>query len=614
VTRARSALWWSAPPILCLILYWQGFTAWFRADDFAWLGAGIYIQNFHDLLAALFAPQAQGTIRPLSERAFFMTGFGLFGLDALPFKIVVFATQFASLGLMASIGARLTGSRAAGLCAAILWVLNSALVEPLGWTCVYNEVLCGFFLLLAFHNLLRWIETGRRRYEIAQWIAFLVGFGALELNLVYPAIAGAYTLLVTRKYFRRVLPMFAISIAYVLLHNAVAPVQKTGDYAMHFTGAILRTLATYWTWTVGPTFLFSPFALASWVLPTGVAIVTIGLGAFTVAKLRSGSRLPLFFLAWFLATLAPVLPLRDHVTEYYVYLPAIGLAWLGGWALVEGWRAGAAARTAAVALTAIYAAMALPDAIAASQWNHAITIRVRNLVEGVAGIHERNPSKSIVLEGVDTDLFWNGVLDKPFRLFGLDHVYLTPESESRIAAHQDLGDIAEFVLPADVLANALGRDQAVVYDVRGPRLRNITASYAGRVRDTAPPSRIDVASPLTSYLLGPEWYPSDGNHRWMPKRATLRIGGHGNTLVIRGMCPEEQRRGGPLAMSVRVDGVELTPAAIKPDEDAFEIALPLPAPVAARTGHAVEIEVSRTFRPPSDQRDLGLAFGVFEVR
>jgi hypothetical protein len=84
--RAASAAWWLLPSLLCLALYWRGFTAWFRADDFAWLGAGIYVRNFHDLLVALFAPQAQGTIRPLSERAFFMAGFSLFGLDALPFR------------------------------------------------------------------------------------------------------------------------------------------------------------------------------------------------------------------------------------------------------------------------------------------------------------------------------------------------------------------------------------------------------------------------------------------------------------------------------------------------------------------------------------------------
>src|ERR1035441_8700425 len=132
------------------------------------------------------APQAQGTIRPLSERAFFMLGFSLFGLDALPFKMVVFATQFANLALVTSIGARLTGLRWAGFFAAVFWALNSSGIEPLGWSCVYDQVLCGFFLLLAFHFLLRYIETGERRYNLFQWAAFLVGFGALELNVVYP--------------------------------------------------------------------------------------------------------------------------------------------------------------------------------------------------------------------------------------------------------------------------------------------------------------------------------------------------------------------------------------------------------------------------------------------
>jgi hypothetical protein len=78
------AAFWLAPPLLCLALNWRGFTGWFRGDDFAWLGTGIYIQNFHDFLVAIFAPQAQGTIRPLSERLFFLLGFSLFGLDACP--------------------------------------------------------------------------------------------------------------------------------------------------------------------------------------------------------------------------------------------------------------------------------------------------------------------------------------------------------------------------------------------------------------------------------------------------------------------------------------------------------------------------------------------------
>jgi hypothetical protein len=611
MTRARSAAWWAAPPLLCLLLYWPAVTAWFRADDFAWLGTDLYNKNFHDLLVSVFGPKAQGTIRPLSERLFFIAGSHLFGLDALPFHIVVFATHFANLTLAAAIGARLTGTRAAGLCATMLWLANSSNILPLGWVCVYNQVLCGFFLLAALFCLMRYIETGERRYFIWQWIAFVLGFGAQELNLVYPAIAGAYTLLCARKFFRGTLPMFAVSAVYLGAHAAAAPALKTGGYAMHFTGAMLRTLGVYWTWSVGPTFLYSPLDLPKWVLPAGVAVVSLGLLAWTARKISRGARAAVFCLAWYVILLAPVLPLRDHQTEYYVFLPVLGLAWLGGWALVEAWRA------SAVVFAAIYLAMALPAGAATTRWSHDISIRVRALVEGVEAAHTLHPKQSILLEGVDTDLFWNGVLDRPFRLFGLDAVYLAPGSERRIEAHPSLGNINDYILPGDLVSHALERDELAVYDARGPRLRNITSQYAAIPRDTRPPLRVDAASPTAQYLLGPEWYPVDGDHRWMPGRATLRMGAPdapGRKLYLRGDCPDEQLRVGPLDVRVSVDGIALPAAKIRPGENAFELAFVLPDPVSGKREMQVTVEVSRVIRPASDPRDLGLVFGTFEVR
>ena len=598
---------------LFLVLYWPALTAWFRADDFAWLGVGLDVHNFHDFLSALFSPKAQGTIRPWSERAFFMAGYALFGLDALPFHIVVFVTQFANLVLVGSIGARMTERRPgglrhdAGLYAAILWLLNSSLILPLGWVATYNQVMCGFFLLLALHLLMRYTETGRTRYLVWQWIVFLLGFGALELNLVYPAIAAAYTWFYARKYFRRTLPMFAVSAAYALVHFAVAP-PRSDYYAMHFTGAMLRTLAKYWTWSIGPTFLETPLHLPRWVLPAGIAIVSLALLAFVVRKLRAGQRGVLFCLVWYLATLAPVLPLRDHITEYYVYLPVVGLAWLGGWALAES-------RVAAPAIALLYAFLVVPETIASTAWNHRVSTRARDLVEGVAQAHELHPTKSILLEGVDTDLFWNAILDRPFRLIGLDHVYLTPGSERRIEAHPALGNVAEYVLPAGAVDNALKGDAVVVYDVRGPRLRNITSVYAALPRETKLPLRVDLASPLTQYLLGPEWYPADGDHRWMPRRATLRMAGPaagGQKLYLEGQCPREQLRQGPLTLTVTVEGAP--PARNEIREPVFHLAFTIPYTAVGKPEMQIALEVSRVFRPADDPRDLGVVFGVIEVR
>src|SRR5690349_3293427 len=97
MTQAWRRASWALPPLFCLAFYWYGLRCWFRQDDFAWLGLGATVHDWNGLRKALFAPLAQGTIRPWSERAYFMGLHALFGLDALPFRIVVFATQIANL-------------------------------------------------------------------------------------------------------------------------------------------------------------------------------------------------------------------------------------------------------------------------------------------------------------------------------------------------------------------------------------------------------------------------------------------------------------------------------------------------------------------------------------
>ena len=598
--------------LFCLAVHWRGFTAWFRADDFAWMGLTLGVHNFADLLKALFSPLAEGTIRPLSERAFFMAGYALFGMNALPFRIAIFATGFANLALVASVGDRLTGVRGAGFLAAILWIVNNSAATALGWASAYNQVLCAFFLLLAFHFLLRTIETGNARYNLYQWLAFVAGFGAMELNIVYPALAAVYTLLCARRFFLRTLPLFAVSTGYYVVHHAVARPDQNHAYALHFTGSMLRTLAKYWAWTVGPLYFWTPVHAPDWLVMAGVALVSLGLLAFAARR-----RAAWFALAWFAIAIAPVLPLRDHITDYYAFVPAIGLCWLGGWALAQTFRSGSRAMYAALALAGLYMVMAMPRTLAASDWNYRLTMRARDLLEGLATAGELHPGKTVLLDGVDTELFWNAVLDHPHRLIGIDRLYLTPDSQRSIQAYPDLGDINEFVLPSDLTSAALDRDEVVVYDVRGPRLRNITSAYAERPRDLRLPSSVDVANPLAALLLGSEWYAPDGNHRWMPKRATLRMAGPsaaGRKLYLRGSCPEEQLRNGALAVTVSIDGVALPAAAIRPGENSFELAYALPEAATGRPAIDVAVEVARTFHTAADQRDLGLAFGVFEIR
>src|ERR1700681_231629 len=89
----RRVAYYGVPMLFCLAVHQLALKTWFFQDDFAWLALRLDISSPSDLLQALFAPKAQGTIRTLSERLSFLTFSSLFGLNIVPFKVWTFLTQ-----------------------------------------------------------------------------------------------------------------------------------------------------------------------------------------------------------------------------------------------------------------------------------------------------------------------------------------------------------------------------------------------------------------------------------------------------------------------------------------------------------------------------------------
>lgn len=601
--------------MVCLVLYWPGLMAWFQQDDFVWLNLPNQAQGPSGLLRMLFQPTAQGTWRPLSERAFFLAFGALFGSDALPYRVWVFLTMFANLALLESITARLTRSRAAGFWAAIFWVTNSKLATVMSWTCEYILVACGFFLLLALHLFLRYMETGERRYYAWTWAVFLTGFLAMETNVVFPVLVASYALLCARQYFRRTLPFFAASAIYGVLHLVLAPNQGTVPYAMHFDRAIPATFVTYWRWAFEPVSWF-PFGRAfSAVL---MAACTVALIGFAIHQARQKRWLPLVLFAWFAITLGPVIPLRDHVTDYYLTLPVMCLAMLGGYALAKAWRAGIPWKAVGTTLAVAFLAQQVPVGRHVAKWFRARSARQEALVMGVARAHELHPGKAILLEGLDDDLFWGAFAQRPFLFLQIPDVFLAPGSETLIAPHPELDDVSKFVLPADETRRALDRGEVVVYRVGAGPLRNITHQYVVPAGATASgPLRVDVGDPLAADHLGPTWYPLESGFRWMPRTAGVRMPGPRSAsqkLYVTGICPAAQLKAGPLEMTLTVDGLRLAPVEFTKGNVETTFAFALPAETTGKSEIDITVEVSRTVHVGADRRNLGVAFGRFEVK
>jgi hypothetical protein len=599
MTRLRTAAWRIVPLLLLLLLYWPSLTTWFFADDFGWLNLRHDVAAMSDLPHALLAPKAHGNMRPLGENLYWLALGSLFGVDALPFHICAFLTQAASLLLLGAIVARLLRSRMAGFAAQLLWLVNCGLAPALAWSSIYNQLLCSFFLLLAFYLLLRCAETGRRAFWVAQWFAFALGLGALETNVVYPALATLYVLLWARPLLKKVLPMFALSALAAGLHYHFAPPPAAGAYSPRVDARLLATFWTYWRWDLGPVraaafgWMHSGLAIALTVL------ITAGAVALLVYGLLHREYAGLFGLAWFVIVLAPYLVLPDHKMDYYLAAPSIGLAMAGAWAVERARRGGAIWRIAAALPLAAYLCTSLAASASTARWTHDHAERVENLALGVQEVHAARPGSLILLDGIDTEVFWSGIADLPFRAMEIPGVYLAPGSEAGIQAPADL--LSKYVLPQAVARRALDTGGAVAYRFDGRVLRNITA-HLRTLADTTwredMPRFVNLGDPVFAPYLGAGWQEAARGYRIMNGAAAFLIGpprSPAEDLYI-GVF-----RTTPFAMTVRVNGTALPAVLVRQDNDLSEFRVTLPA------GSTGWIQVAISSGEP-------LRFGYAEVR
>jgi len=477
----KRILYYSLAPIVCLALFWRVLFTWFNTDDFSLLWLASTVHDLPTLGYTLFHPIAQGTVRVLSDRLFYLTLYSLFGVAAAPFHVAILLTWFVALGLGASIGAKITGSRTAGLLAALLWTVSKAMVSPLAWAAIYEVVLCAFFALAALYSRTRWLDTRAPVWHAAEWAFYILGFGAQESVVMYPAVAALYTWAVarrdiTKKDERGVFLLWIPAIAFTVIHALFVPKLPTEIYRISVDSRLPVTLATYLRMAVGPEHYASR------------KVLLLALATFALWRLRRRASpefgAALFCVGWFLLWLAPVLLLPNHITEYYLATPLAGLAWLGGWAIVSAWRAGWLRRAAVAGCLTLYLANALPAIRNGTAWYLEGTSRMRLAFRGMEEAAYQHPGAMMILRGVDDDLFKMGFEENPFRLTGASQGFLAPGTEKDITvAREDLGGISRLTISRADALRAIDRGQARVLEIErhGPP-RDITREYESALR------------------------------------------------------------------------------------------------------------------------------------
>jgi hypothetical protein len=289
--------------------------------------------------------------------------------------------------------------------------------------------------------------------------------------------------------------------------------------------------------------------------------------------------------------------------DYYLTVPVAGIALVGAAAIAYAWRLKWVWKAAAAVCVALYLGTSLPAAWTIAHWHHDRGARVEDLVLGVADIHEAQPGKTILLDGIDSDLFWSGIVDLPFRATEIPHVYLAPGSQARIQAPPDLA--VKYILPQALALRAMQDGRAVVYQLDGATLRNVTAQYramAEAVWKPETPRFINLGDSAFAEYAGAGWDECADGYRRLRSVATVRIGGpHG---------PDERLdigvfRTTDFHLGVRVDGVDLRADVTQRSGELTELGVRLPAALVGKA----EIEITLANGNPEP-----LKFGFLEIR
>lgn len=606
--------------IILAAAYQKTFRIWFRGDDFAWLGLTLSIHDVPTFLRGLFQPMAQGTIRFLSERLFFITLTSAFGVnESIPFRAAVFLTQAVNLWLFGKVVWHLTGSRLVAAIAPVLWLLNAGVAVAMCWLTTYNQLLITTFLLAAF-----WAFVRQR--HLLTWILFLLGFGALEINVVLPGLLLAYAILFDRSRWRETLPFFVPSLAFTLFHFFAIP-KSTSDptYQLSFDAGMFPRLWHYFRFSLGPwryvDFIGAPerWDRLGTPLLTALALAILVYGTWKAPGARRW--IGVFALGWFVILLLPVLPLANHVSDYYLVSPSLGIALLFAWGIALAWERHRYAVILVVLPLCVYWTTNWRIRGETIRWYAAQTHAARTVVDGVREARRLHPDDAILLTNIDNLLFWNSIVDDPFRLHRIARVYVAPGGLVDFKASLANEDFSAVLLPPADTRYLLDRELAQVYEFAGDQLRNVTAQYravtAARFPSSNRPLQIDVGKAYFAAQLGEGWYPVNNGSRWMAQRATVKLAGPGKPgarLFLSGYCHGEILDNGPIDLRVSANGVQLGALRLTRPNEPFEALLPLPADLDRASDLDILLELPRTFRLPPDQRDLGLVFGRFEIR
>ena len=327
---------WVALPsalLVALSVHFVALRTFFAQDDLIFLAR-----------AAGLEPSPASLWRMLSGTPRWRLFHAWFGVDPLPYHLANLSFHLLNVTLVYATARRLFGDRGTAWAAAVLFGASAIAFTPVHWATGFTEILAATFALAAL-----WLYLEARGAGLAGsggasarpallWIsaaAVLAAGLSKEATLLLPLalVAADRRLGAFAPRARTLLPVGVAGLLFVVGYASTfrSPEHLGGEaYALTPAPAfVAQNLATYLRWTVA---VWDPvrdavarMAPDAWPLGTAVALAA---ALLLWSQRRAPRHAEEVGAVWFLALLAPVLPLRSHTYLYYLYVPWAGACWL----------------------------------------------------------------------------------------------------------------------------------------------------------------------------------------------------------------------------------------------------------------------------------------------
>lgn len=324
--------------LISIKLFSPTFSYFFSQDDFFHLKMS-QAGSLSDVLL-FFSPQnpfGYYFYRPLTVQTFLFLARSLFGLNPLPFRLIIFLFFLGNIYLVYKLIEKLTSNKTVSLCAAFLYGCSGLHFATLSYISTFVDIGAAFFFFMAILFYLK-----EKKISLLFFVLSLLSF---ETALCLPIVIFSIELF-GNKNFKKTIPYFFVLFIYFLFRLLLLKFPENQVY--NFIPSIRSTLnSTVWyvLWSAGmpenfTDFVGSGFRLTErfsevfgWkgyatIFGAMFTLLSLAVGSLKLLKSKEDRNFMVIFLVWFLAGLAPFILWPQHKFVYYLEISLLGFCGL----------------------------------------------------------------------------------------------------------------------------------------------------------------------------------------------------------------------------------------------------------------------------------------------